>query len=212
MRPLERLVLATHNKGKLNELKALLAPLNIDVRSAADFNLPEPEETGETFAQNAAIKAHAAAQATGWPALSDDSGFCVESLQGQPGVHSARWAGPDKDFTSAMRKVKEACEPHAFEGSPCHFVCALCLAWPDGHADVFEGIVEGTGVWPPKGDQGFGYDPIFQPHGHERTFGEMSADEKHGLKENQNDDPALSHRARAFLLLLQALKAAQAKA
>ncbi|MBO6758056.1 MAG: RdgB/HAM1 family non-canonical purine NTP pyrophosphatase [Roseibium sp.] len=193
-----RLVVASHNKGKVREIIELLEPYGFDVVSAGELNLPEPEETGTTFEANAELKAVAAAKASGHPALADDSGFCVAALDGAPGIYSARWAGPDKDFAMAMRNVEEklqekgAVDPAARRGG---FVAVLCLAWPDGHTEVFRGEVEGEIVWPPRGEKGFGYDPMFRPDGHERTFGEMEPEEKHGWSRTQ---PALSHRARAF--------------
>jgi len=195
-----KLVVASHNKGKIREINELLQPFGFEVVSAAELGLPEPDETGLTFEENAAIKAHAAAKASGFPALADDSGFCVEALNGDPGIFSARWAGPDKDFAMAMRTIEEklrsigAASPDQRRGS---FVAVLCLAWPDGHQELFRGEVEGDVVWPPRGTQGFGYDPIFQPDGRKQTFGEMTSEEKHGWSK---DTPALSHRARAFQL------------
>lgn len=199
-----RLVVASHNKGKIREINELLAPYGFDVMSAGDLDLPEPEETGLTFEANAELKAVAAATASGLPSLADDSGFCAEALGGDPGIYSARWAGPDKDFTMAMRNVEEllqqkgATTPDRRRGS---FVAVLCLAWPDGHREFFRGEVEGQIVWPPRGEKGFGYDPIFQPDGHERTFGEMTSEEKHGWS---RETQALSHRARAFQLFSKA--------
>jgi len=196
------IVVASHNKGKLREISDLIAPFGLAAKSAAEFGLPEPEETGTTFEENAYIKAHAAASATGLPALADDSGLCVDALDGAPGVYTADWATlPDggRDFAIAMRKVEDrfqelgATDPQDRTG---RFVSVICLAWPDGHAEYFRGEVEGTLVWPPRGNQGFGYDPVFVPEGHQVTFGEMSAEEKHGWKPGQ--PTALSHRARAF--------------
>ncbi|WP_269584763.1 RdgB/HAM1 family non-canonical purine NTP pyrophosphatase [Roseibium sp. Sym1] len=193
-----KLVVASHNKGKIREINELLQPYGFDVVSAGDLDLPEPDETGLTFEANASLKAQAAARASGFPALADDSGFCVAALGGDPGIYSARWAGPDKDFAMAMRTVEEklqaagATDDARRRGS---FVAVLCLAWPDGHEEYFRGEVEGQVVWPPRGTQGFGYDPMFQPDGHARTFGEMSSEEKHGWGK---DTPALSHRSRAF--------------
>ncbi|PVB61964.1 RdgB/HAM1 family non-canonical purine NTP pyrophosphatase [Labrenzia sp. 011] len=195
-----KLVVASHNKGKIREINELLRPFGFDVVSAGELDLPEPEETGLTFEANAALKAQAAAQASGLPALADDSGFCVQALNGDPGIYSARWAGPDKDFAMAMRTIEEklqslgATAPEQRRGS---FVAVLCLAWPDGHQELFRGEVEGDVVWPPRGTQGFGYDPMFLPDGRDRTFGEMTSEEKHGWSK---DTPALSHRARAFQL------------
>lgn len=197
-------VIATHNPGKLAEMRELLAPYHVAATSAAELNLPEPEETGTTFAANARIKAMAAAKATGRAAFADDSGLCVDALGGNPGIYSARWAGPDKDFRGAMNQIqtlligKGATSPGQRRG---HFIAALCLAWPDGHTEEFEGRVDGIIVWPPKGTAGFGYDPLFLPDGHERTFGEMTADEKHGLPPK---GMGLSHRARAFVMLAKA--------
>jgi XTP/dITP diphosphohydrolase len=184
--PGTRLVLASHNQGKLAELKDLLRPYEIEVVSAGELGLPEPEETAPDFAGNARIKALAAATATGLPAFSDDSGFCAAALAGQPGVLSARWAGPEKDFAKAMALVRERAADA--EDRRAWFVAALCLAWPDGHTETFVGRVDGTMVWPPRGEKGFGYDPMFVPEGSGQTFGEMEPEAKH----------ALSHRARAF--------------
>jgi XTP/dITP diphosphohydrolase len=198
------LVIATHNPGKLGEMRELLAPYGIDAQSAAELRLAEPEETGKTFAENARVKAVAAMQATGQAAFADDSGLVVEALDGEPGIHSARWAGPDKDFRGAMNRIQtlliERGARAPAQRRAC-FVAALCLAFPDGHIEDFEGVVYGVIVWPPKGTTGFGYDPLFMPDGHERTFGEMTADEKHGLPPKGQ---GLSHRARAFLKLAQA--------
>lgn len=199
-----RLVVASHNKGKIREINELLAPYGFDVVSAGDLDLPEPEETGTTFEANAELKAVASAEASGLPSLADDSGFCVEKLGGDPGIYSARWAGPDKDFPMAMRNVEEklqaagATDPADRRSS---FVAVLCLAWPDGHKEFFRGEVEGQVVWPPRGEKGFGYDPIFQPDGYDVTFGEMTSEDKHGWSKTE---PALSHRARAFQLFSKA--------
>lgn len=181
-----RLVLASHNPGKLNEIKDLLQPLDIEVISAPALGLPEPVEDAPDFVGNARIKALAAARASGLPALSDDSGFCVAALGGAPGVYSARWAGPNKDFTVAMQRVHT--EMGAADDKRAWFVAALCLGWPDGRTATFVGRVDGTAVWPPRGDKGFGYDPMFVPAGGTLTFGEIEPDLKH----------AVSHRARAF--------------
>ncbi len=186
-----RLVIATHNRGKLREIGDLLRPHGVEVASAVDLGLPEPEETAATFAGNAAIKAAAAARASGFPALADDSGLAVAALDGAPGVHSARWAGADKDFSRAMRNVEEMLKAKAAtreQSRRAEFVCALCLGWPDGAHELFEGRIAGTLTWPPRGDKGFGYDPMFVPDGHVVTFGEMEPADKHRL----------SHRARAF--------------
>jgi XTP/dITP diphosphohydrolase len=184
-----RLVLASHNPGKLREIAELVGPFGLEVVSAGELGLPEPEETGASFAENAKLKAVAAAIGAQLPALADDSGLAVSALGGAPGIYSARWAGPGKDFGTAMRKVER--ELGESEDRRAHFVCALCLAWPDGHSEIFEGRVDGTLVFPPRGDRGFGYDPIFQPEGHDITFGEMDPEKKH----------AISHRARAFAQL-----------
>lgn len=196
-----RLVLASHNPGKLREFRALLAPLSVALVGADELGLPEPEESGSSFADNARIKALAAARASGLPALADDSGLAVAGLGGAPGIHSARWAGPEKDFTAAMRRLREELSDRSggFEAADrrAAFVCALCLAWPDGEVREFEGRVEGEIVWPPRGEGGFGYDPVFVPEGEERTFAEMTAAEK----------AALSHRARAVAALLAAARA-----
>jgi XTP/dITP diphosphohydrolase len=198
------LVIATHNPGKLAEMRELLSGYGVKAVSAAELNLPEPEETGRTFRANARIKAEAAAKASGIPAFADDSGLVVDALGGEPGIYSARWAGPNKDFRAAMNEVQTrlmqagAKSPDQRRG---HFVSALCVAWPDGHVEEFEAKVDGTIVWPPRGTKGFGYDPLFLPEGHTRTFGDMSSDEKHGLPPHGG---GLSHRARAFLKLAEA--------
>jgi len=197
-------VIATHNPGKLKEMRELLAPYGVEAQSAGELGLAEPAETGRSFAANARIKALAAARATGKPAFADDSGLVVDALNGQPGIHSARWAGADKDFRFAMNKVQTLLVERgakAPESRRAHFTAALCLAWPDGHTEDFEGRVDGVVVWPPRGTLGFGYDPLFKPDGHDRTFGEMSAAEKHGLPPQGR---GLSHRARAFLKLAAA--------
>lgn len=198
------IVIATHNPGKLREMRELLAPYGIKAKSAAELGLPEPEETGRTFAANARIKALAAATVTNLPAFADDSGFCVDALDGKPGVHSARWAGPEKDFRGAMNRVQTFLIERGARSSEqrrAHFVAALCLAWPDEHTEEFEARVDGIVVWPPRGEKGFGYDPLFLPDGFDRTFGEMSAEEKHGLPPRGQ---GLSHRARAFMQLAAA--------
>jgi XTP/dITP diphosphohydrolase len=200
----DRLVIATHNPGKFKEMRELLAPLGITALAARELGVAQPEETGASFRDNARIKAQAAAAATTLPAFADDSGLVVDALDGAPGIHSARWAGPDRNFARAMERVEAelnargAREP---ETRRAHFVSALCVAWPDGHVEEFEGRVDGTLVWPPRGTQGFGYDPAFLPDGHARTFGEMQAEEKHGLPPKGQ---GLSHRARAFLKLAEA--------
>jgi XTP/dITP diphosphohydrolase len=196
-----KLVIATHNAGKLREMHELLSPFGIDVLSAGQLGLPEPDETGSTFRENAAIKAHAAAVAAQLPALSDDSGLVVEALGGQPGIHSARWAGAGKDFSAAMAQIERLMQERGATVASqraAHFVSALCVAWPDGHVEETEARVNGVLVWPPRGERGFGYDPMFLPDGHSRTFGEMSSEEKHGLPPH---GLGLSHRARAFIKL-----------
>jgi len=199
-----RLVIATHNPGKLAEMRHLLAPYGIDAISAGELGLQEPDETGMTFRDNARIKARAAAAATGLPAFADDSGLAVDALDGAPGIHSARWAGPDKNFNRAMETIEEKLRERgasAPDRRKAHFVSALAVAWPDGHIEDFEAQIDGVLVWPPRGDKGFGYDPMFLPDGHERTFGEMGSVEKHGLPPRGQ---GLSHRARAFLKLAEA--------
>ena len=197
-------VIATHNPGKLAELRELLAPYGIAAQSAGELGLNEPKETGRTFAENAALKAMAAAKATDRPAFADDSGLVVDALGGEPGIHSARWAGPDKDFRFAMNRIQTLLIERGARNAEqrrAHFIAALCLAWPDGHVEQFEGRVDGVAAWPPRGDQGFGYDPLFLPDGFDRTFGQMNADEKHGLPPKGQ---GLSHRARAFMKLADA--------
>ena len=199
-----RLVIATHNPGKLAEMRDLLALYGVDAISAGELGLLEPEETGASFRANARIKAEAAAKASNLPAFADDSGLTVDALDGQPGIHSARWAGPDKDFRFAMNKIQSLLIERGAKGAERrrgHFVSALCVAWPDGHVEEFEATVDGTVVWPPRGTLGFGYDPLFLPDGQTQTFGEMSAEEKHGLPPHGR---GLSHRARAFLKLAEA--------
>ena len=198
------LVIATHNPGKLKEMRELLAPYGIAAQSAGELGLGEPQETGRSFADNARIKAAAAAQATGLPAFADDSGLVVDALGGEPGIHSARWAGPDKDFRAAMNRIQTLLIERGARNAEqrrAHFVAALCLAWPDGHVEQFEGRVDGIVTWPPRGDAGFGYDPLFLPDGFDRTFGQMSADEKTGPPPQGK---GLSHRARAFVKLADA--------
>jgi len=197
----QKVVIASHNKGKLREIADLLHPLGIETVSAGDLGLDEPEETENTFAGNARIKAHFAARASGLPALSDDSGLMVDALDGAPGVHTAGWAETPngRDFHMAMRKVWDLLEEkQAPEPRTARFCCTLCLAWPDGADEVFEGTVEGRLVWPLRGERGFGFDPMFQPDGKDQTFGEMDPAEKH----------AMSHRAVAFAKLVKALDAA----
>jgi XTP/dITP diphosphohydrolase len=191
-----RLVVASHNAGKLREISELLSPLGVEAVSAGELGLPEPEETESTFVGNALLKARAAAAASGLPALADDSGLEVAALGGAPGIYSARWAGPERNFAAAMERVWRELEkaPEADHGA--RFVCVLALALPDGSEMTFEGEARGSLVWPPRGEHGFGYDPMFTPDGHGRTFAEMSAEEK----------LPLTHRARAFEKFLAALK------
>lgn len=202
------IVVASHNAGKVREINELIAPFGLQAKSAAELGLEEPKEDGDTFEANALTKAMSAASATGLPALSDDSGLCVDALGGAPGVYTADWAenpdGSGRDFMMAMEKVeqalleKSASKPDQRKG---RFVAVLCLAWPDGMHEFFRGEVEGQLVWPPRGNSGFGYDPVFKPDGHQQTFGEMSASEKHGPKHSREagrTDLGLSHRSRAF--------------
>jgi len=191
----DRLVLATHNKGKLAEFQDMLADFGLDIVSAGDLGLPEPEETGTTFIENARLKAHAAAKATGQIALSDDSGISVDALDGAPGVYTADWAGVPRNFTNAMQKVQDLLVEKGATDRSAQFNAVLCLAFPDGTDRIFEGVAPGTLVWPPVGDGGHGYDPMFRPDGHERTFGQMTAQEKHSWAPGKE---GLSHRARAF--------------
>ena len=211
MRPLEtrKIVVASHNKGKLREIDELIAPFGFEAKSAGDYGLPVPPETGTTFEENAYLKASASAIATGLPALSDDSGLVVDAIDGQPGIHAADWAEKadgTRDFSIAMERVETllqergATEPEQRTG---RFVCVLCLCWPDGHAEYFRGEVEGRMVWPPRGDKGFGYDPVFQPDGFDMTFGEMPSSEKHAWEAGRGD-LGLSHRARAFATFAKA--------
>ena len=199
-----QLVIATHNPGKLAEMRELLAVHGVNAVSAGEFGLPEPEESGATFRANARIKAEAAAEASGMAAFADDSGLAVDALDGQPGIHSARWAGPDKDFRLAMNKIQSLLIERGAKAANrrrAHFISALCVAWPDGHVEEFEATIDGTVVWPPRGTMGFGYDPLFLPDDETRTFGEMPSEEKHGLPPHGQ---GLSHRARAFLKLAEA--------
>jgi len=186
----DRLVIASHNPGKVEEIAALLAPFDIAVVAAASLAIPEPKETGDTFQANAALKARAAVEASGVPALADDSGLVVPALGGAPGIYSARWAGPAKDFRAAMERVNRELGDSDRSAS---FVAVLALAWPDGHVELFRGEVPGTLTWPPRGDRGFGYDPMFIPLGGTLTFGDMDPAEKHQI----------SHRARAFAKLVE---------
>ncbi len=189
-----RLVIASHNPGKAREIAELLAPYGVEVISAAALGLPEPEEIATTFIGNAELKARAAAARSGLPALADDSGLVVHALDGAPGIHSARWAGPGKDFSVAMTRVQRELQAKSATDRRAHFVAALSLCWPDGHCQSFEGRVAGRLVWPPRGGKGFGYDPMFVPDGHDVTFGEMEPAAKH----------AISHRADAFRKLTAA--------
>ncbi|KIZ38383.1 MULTISPECIES: RdgB/HAM1 family non-canonical purine NTP pyrophosphatase [Rhodopseudomonas] len=198
-----KLVIATHNPGKLAEMRELLAPYGIEAISAGELGLAEPDETGDSFRSNAAIKAQAAAKASQLPAFADDSGLVVDALDGAPGIYSARWAGETKDFGAAMMRIERLLQERGATKPgqrSAHFVSALCVAWPDGHVEEVEGRVEGTLVWPPRGTAGFGYDPTFLPDGHDRTFGEMTSIEKHGLPPL---GLGLSHRARAFVKLAE---------
>ncbi len=198
-----KLVIASHNAGKVREIRALLAPFGIEPVSAGELGLPEPEETGTTFAENALLKAHASAQGSGLPALADDSGLCVAALGGAPGVYTADWAekqpfegGPGRDWYMAMGKVEgKLAELGPDTNRNAYFICTLALAWPDGHSEVFEGRVNGTLAWPPRGMLGFGYDPVFVPLGRDQSFAELDPAEKH----------AMSHRANAFAKLVSAV-------
>lgn len=192
----DTLVIATHNQGKLTEFKTMIGHHIANVTSAGELGLPEPEETGVTFAENAAIKALAAARASGHPALADDSGLCVEALDGQPGIYTARWGGPTRDFKMAMTRVHE--ELGQSPNRRAHFVCSLAIAWPDGHVEPVEGICEGEIVWPMRGTNGHGYDPVFQPLGKTRTFAEMTEAEKNEI----------SHRGKAMRALQQMIASA----
>ena len=187
-----KLVIASHNKGKVREIGELLEPFGVEVVSAGDLALGEPVEDGETFIANAVIKAQAAAKESGLPSLADDSGLAVHALEGKPGIHSARWAGPETDFPAAMEKIEGLMADQ--RDRTAHFACALALAWPDGHVETFEGMVEGALIWPMRGSQGFGYDPVFVAKGYDITFAEMDPDKKH----------AISHRANAFKKLVAA--------
>jgi XTP/dITP diphosphohydrolase len=200
----DRLAIATHNPGKLAEMRELVAPYGIAAISVGELGLVEPDESGMTFCENAHIKAEAAAKGAGLPALADDSGLVVDALDGAPGIHSARWAGADRNFRRAMEMIEQQLRTRGAttaERRRAQFVSALCLAWPDGHVEQFEARVAGTLLWPPRGDRGFGYDPMFLPDGEQRTFGEMSSEEKRGLPPHGR---GLSHRARAFMKLAEA--------
>lgn len=199
IRPGSKLVVASHNAGKVREFGDLLRPFQLDVVSAGDLELPEPEETGSTFVENSLLKSTACARASGLLSLADDSGLAVEALGGEPGIYSARWAGESKDFNVAMEKVEEALQARGATKAKdrrAAFICVLSLVWPDGREEIFEGKVEGTLVWPPRGSNGFGYDPIFQADGYDITFGEMDPENKH----------AISHRADAFNKMLKHFK------
>jgi XTP/dITP diphosphohydrolase len=198
-----QLVIATHNPGKLAEMRELLAPHGVEAVSAGELGLGEPEETGDSFRSNARIKAIAAARSARLPAFADDSGLAVDALNGAPGIFSARWAGPTKDFAAAMARIERLLQERGAtrpEQRRAQFVSALCVAWPDDHVEEVEATAEGTLVWPPRGTQGFGYDPVFMPDGYTRTFGEMTSIEKHGLPPL---GLGLSHRARAFVKLAE---------
>jgi XTP/dITP diphosphohydrolase len=198
-----KLVIATHNPGKLVEMRELLLPYGVEAVSAAELGLDEPEETGTSFRANARIKAVAAARVASLPAFADDSGLAVDALDGAPGIYSARWAGENKDFMVAMTRIERLLQERgatAPQQRKAHFVSALCVAWPDDHLEEVEARVDGTLVWPPRGTAGFGYDPMFLPDGHSRTFGEMTSLEKHGLPPL---GLGLSHRARAFVKLAE---------
>ncbi|GLQ58168.1 non-canonical purine NTP pyrophosphatase [Devosia nitrariae] len=201
----DRLLLASHNKGKLAEFQDLFEPYGLEIVSAGELDLSEPEETGTTFAENARIKAHAAAEASGMLALSDDSGLCVDALGGKPGVYTANWAGPKRDFSLGMRRVEDALQA-ANATSPAerrsHFMATFCLADPEGNDWLFEGRVDGTIVWPPRGELGHGFDPVFMPEGYDITFGQMPAEMKHSWAPGE---PGLSHRARAFAKFVAAV-------
>jgi len=190
----ETLVVASHNPGKVVEINDLLSSFSVNAVSASSLDLDEPEETGTTFVANAVLKAEAAATAANLPALADDSGLVVSALDGQPGIYSARWAGPGKDFGVAMERVEAALQASGSDDRSAHFVCVLALAWPDGHVETFEGRVYGTLAWPARGDKGFGYDPVFVPDGFDITFGEMEPQRKHDM----------SHRSVAFAQLVDA--------
>lgn len=205
LKPGDRLVIASHNVGKLKEFAELLAPFAIETISAAALDLPEPDETGATFEENAILKARAAAEASGLPALADDSGLEVDALDGAPGIFSARWGGPNKDFAAAMQRIHDEVAERAGwseQTRRANFNATLALVWPDGEAQCFEGKVYGTLEWPPRGAGGFGYDPMFRPDGAAKTFGEMTPDEKHG-QDGKSEQGGLSHRARACHLFVE---------
>lgn len=189
----QTLVVASHNQGKLREIRDLLKGFALTVKSAGELGLPEPDETEDTYTGNAILKAKAAALASGFPALSDDSGFELMAINKAPGLYSARWAGPDKNFDHAMQKVWDAYQASGSDNRHARFVCALSIVWPDGHDETVEGIIDGSFVWPPRGKNGFGYDPVFVLDGHDQTFGEVDPEWKHSV----------SHRAKAFAQLLE---------
>lgn len=198
--PGTKLLLATHNGGKLREFQDLFDPFGLELVSAGALGLPEPEETGTTFVENARLKAHAAAKAADMISLADDSGLCVDALDGKPGIHTARWAGPKRDFNVGMKRVEDALQAANASNRHGSFNATLCLALPDGSDMLFEGIAEGTLVWPPRGDLGFGFDPVFMPDGFDITFGEMPSEDKHSWS---HGNAGLSHRARAFAKLVE---------
>lgn len=202
-----RVIIATHNAGKLREMTELLAPYGLSAVSAGALGLPEPAETGMMFAENAAIKAHAAARAAGVPAIADDSGLCVDALDGAPGIFTADWAGPHRDYAGAFARLHHelTIRDVAPNGAAAHFVSALVVAWPGGETLVAEGRVHGTLTFPPRGSAGFGYDPIFVPKGDNRSFGEITSEEKHGIRVEDGTMTGLSHRARAFIRLVALL-------
>ena len=187
-----KIVIASHNEGKVSEIADLLIPLGISIISSRDINLPEPEETGTSFIENAELKARVAAKLSGLPAIADDSGLCISALGGAPGIYSARWAGENKNFNTAMERVADALLMSGQYDKTAHFHCALSLCWPDGACETFEGVLAGKLIWPAKGDRGFGYDPMFVPNGYTQSFGEMDPAKKH----------AMSHRSIAFQKLL----------
>ncbi len=196
-------VIATHNAGKLAEINDILGPFGLKARSAADHGLPEPVENGFMFSENAAIKAHAAAKATGLPAIADDSGLCVDALDGAPGLFTADWCGNPRNYAAAMQRVQDELSRRNAENRHAHFTCAIVVAWPDGHEELFEGRVFGAFVHPPRGPSGFGYDPCFLPDGFDKTFGEMTGAEKNGIDWKSTPPKALSHRARALVAFVE---------
>lgn len=201
---LGKVVIATHNAGKLAEMRDLLEPYGLELVSASELGLPEPKEDGTMFAENAAIKALAAAKASGMPAIADDSGLAIEALDGAPGLFTADWAGHPRDWMQAMSRVKHELDMRDVEmvGATAHFVSALMVAWPDGETLLAEGRCRGTLTWPPRGEAGFGYDPVFIPAGETRTFSELTREEKHGIRDENGSLSGLSHRAKAFIRLI----------